>query len=97
MPEVYSKNIEGVSTTGSFSVDGWVKGVVTDTTIPAMDVNIVSNNASFKYPDLPKGVEAISINASLKNDSGNADDTYVTIKDLKFKIDEDAFKNLGQY
>lgn len=92
MPEVYSKNIEGVSTTGSFSVDGWVKGVVTDTTIPAMDVNIISNNASFKYPDLPKGVEAISINASLKNDSGNADDTYVTIKDLKFKIDEDAFK-----
>ena len=92
MPEAYSKSIEGVSTTGSFSVDGWVKGWVTDTTIPTMDVRIVSNNASFKYPDLPKGVEAISIDASLKNDSGNADDTYVTIKNLKFKIDEDEFK-----
>jgi len=92
MPEAYSKSIEGVSTTGSFSVDGWVKGWVTDTTIPTMDVRIISNNASFKYPDLPKGVEAISIDASLKNDSGNADDTYVTIKNLKFKIDEDEFK-----
>ena len=66
---------------------------MTETSIPAMEVSIVSNNTSFKYPELPKGVEAISINASVRNDSGNVDDTYINIKNLNFKIDQDVFKS----
>ena len=43
----------------------------------------------FKYPDLPKRVENITINASLKNDDGNPDHTYIDIETLNFKIDKD--------
>ncbi len=93
IPETYSKDIEGVTTTGSFKVEGFVKGLVTETSIPKMDIKMVSNNASFKYPSLPKSVEDISINASIKNDSGNADDTYISIRDLQFRIDQDVFKS----
>ena len=93
IPETYSKDIEGVTTTGSFKVEGFVKGLVTETHIPKMDIKMVSNNASFKYPSLPKSVEDISINASIKNDSGNMDDTYVSIRDLQFRIDQDVFKS----
>ena len=93
IPESYSKDIEGVTTTGGFNIDGFVKGMVTDTTIPKMDIKMVANNASFKYPSLPKSVEDISINASIKNDSGNVDDTYVSIRDLQFRIDQDVFKS----
>lgn len=93
LPEAYTQNLEDVKTTGSFTVEGWAKGLMTETSIPAMEVSIVSNNASFKYPELPKGVEAISINASVRNDSGNVDDTYINIKNLNFKIDQDVFKS----
>ena len=93
LPEAYTQNLEDVKTTGSFTVQGWAKGLMTETSIPAMEVSIVSNNASFKYPDLPKGVEAISINASVRNDSGNVDDTSINIKNLNFKIDQDVFKS----
>ncbi len=93
IPESYSKDIEGVTTTGSFKVEGFVKGLVTETSIPKMDIKMVSNNASFKYPSLPKSVEDISINASIKNDSGNPDDTYISIRDLQFRIDQDVFKS----
>lgn len=93
LPEAYTQNLEDVKTTGSFTVQGWAKGLMTETSIPAMEVSIVSNNASFKYPELPKGVEAISINASVRNDSGNVDDTYINIKNLNFKIDQDVFKS----
>ena len=93
IPQEYSKDLEDVTTTGNFKVDGLIKGLVTDTTIPNLDIRIVSDNASFKYPDLPKSVDDISINASINNDSGKADDTYVKIKDLKFKIDQDVFKS----
>lgn len=93
IPETYSKNIENVQTTGDFKVSGIIKGKVTETTIPTLDISIKSNNASFKYPDLPKKVENIIIDAQIKNDTGNADDTYVAVNTLDFKIDSDVFKS----
>ena len=93
IPEAYSKNLDNVQTTGDFKVKGLIKGLVSETSIPNLDINIVSNNASFKYPDLPKRVENISINASIKNDNSKADDTYLNIDQLNFKIDNDVFKS----
>ena len=93
IPEAYSKNIENVETTGNFKIKGIIKGIVSEETIPTLDINIASNNASFKYPDLPKRVENININTSIKNTTGNVDDTYVNINALDFKIDQDVFKS----
>ena len=93
IPKTYSKNISNVETSGNFKVNGKIKGLVTETTIPTLDINIASNNASFKYPDLPKRVENISINAAIKNTTGNVDDTFLDLKTLNFKIDEDEFKS----
>jgi hypothetical protein len=93
IPEVYSKNIAQVETTGDFKVKGILKGLISDETIPTMDISITSDNASFKYPDLPKKVENITINTTIKNTTGNMDDTYLDIKTLNFKIDNDVFKS----
>ncbi|MEP1490416.1 MAG: AsmA-like C-terminal region-containing protein [Algibacter sp.] len=93
IPKEYSKNIDDVETSGDFKVKGSVKGMVTDETIPKLDINIASKNASFKYPDLPKGVSDIVINTSIKNTTGLLDDTYVDISTLNFKIDDDVFKS----
>ncbi len=93
IPETYSKNISQVETTGDFKVKGELKGLVTEETIPTMDISITSNNASFKYPDLPKRVENITINTTVKNTTGNVDDTYLDINALNFKIDNDVFKS----
>lgn len=92
MPAVYAKNLDNVETTGNFNVNGIIKGKVTETTIPTLDISISSDNASFKYPDLPKRVENIVIDTKIKNETGNADDTYVAINTLNFKIDSDVFK-----
>lgn len=93
IPEAYSKNLDNVETTGNFNVNGIIKGKVTETTIPTLDIKIKSDNASFKYPDLPKRVENIVIDTEIKNETGNADDTYVAINTLNFKIDSDVFKS----
>lgn len=93
MPERYSKNLDGVETSGDFSIDGIIKGLMSDKTIPTVDIKMVSNNAWFKFPDLPKRVENININASVKNDNGNPDDTYIDLSTLNFKIDQDVFKS----
>ena len=93
IPETYSKNIATVETTGDFKVKGELKGLISEETIPTMDISITSDNASFKYPDLPKRVENISINTIIKNTTGYINDTYLEIKTLNFKIDNDEFKS----
>ncbi|PWH84256.1 AsmA family protein [Algibacter marinivivus] len=93
IPKDYSKSIENVQTTGDFKVKGLIKGLSSDETIPNLDISITSNNASFKYPDLPKRVSNISIDTRIKNETGKTDDTYIDIKTLNFKIDDDVFKS----
>lgn len=95
MPEEYSKNIEDVETRGDFVVNGFLKGIVDETYIPKMQINISSNNAAFKYPDLPKAVEDITIEAVVNNETGLAEDTYVDINNLNFRIDQDSFRATG--
>ncbi|RZN84819.1 MAG: AsmA family protein [Winogradskyella sp.] len=93
IPKEYTKDIANVETTGDFTVNGIIKGLISDETIPHLDININSDNASFKYPELPKKVENIIIDTSIKNTTGNVEDTYIDINTLNFKIDEDVFKS----
>ena len=91
IPAAYSGDINKVKTTGQFSVDGKVKGNLTETTIPTFDVKIASNNASFQYPDLPKSVKNIVIDTHIVNETGLMNDTYVNLHNLSFAIDQDVF------
>lgn len=95
IPKEYVKELDGVTTTGNFTVNGMVKGIVDDTHIPMLDIKINSTNASFKYPDLPKAVQNISIAVELKNETGLLKDTYVTIGGITFKIDNETFNLNG--
>ncbi|EAQ49839.1 MULTISPECIES: AsmA-like C-terminal region-containing protein [Leeuwenhoekiella] len=96
IPEVYAKNLDGVTTTGDFKVMGSIKGIVDETHIPMLDIAINSNNASFKYPELPKSVEDIIIDAQIVNETGNVDDTYLRLGNLNFRIDQDVFNAKGR-
>ncbi|WP_378185612.1 AsmA-like C-terminal region-containing protein [Aquimarina sp. W85] len=97
IPQTYAKNLDGITTTGDFTVDGKVKGIVNDTQIPTLNVKISSNNASFKYPDLPKSVKNINLNTSLINTTGMVDDTYIDLDQLTFTIDNDVFAAKGNF
>ncbi len=90
-PEQYSKDIKDVATSGNFMVEGEFKGKIDDIHIPTFRIDISSDEASFKYPDLPKAVEKIVIKAEITNETGLVKDTYVTIEKASFGIDQDRF------
>ncbi|MBF4982967.1 AsmA family protein [Nonlabens mediterrranea] len=92
IPEVYRKNLDGITTTGDFTVNGVINGMVDDVHIPKLDINISSNNASFKYPDLPQSVTKIDIDTQIKNTTGLTEDTYVRIGNVAFNIGQDRLK-----
>ncbi|MBP1840422.1 AsmA-like C-terminal region-containing protein [Formosa algae] len=91
IPKEYSKEIENVNTTGDFVVQGNFNGTVDDTHIPKFNIDITSNNASFKYPDLPQSVSNITIDTKIANETGLLENTYVNINALTFKIAQDVF------
>ena len=91
IPAQYAGNLKTVQTTGDFTVVGFAKGMLTETTIPKFNVEISSKNASFKYPDLPKSVTNIMIDTKIINESGLLKDTYVNLDQLSFRIDQDVF------
>ncbi|HAF75942.1 MAG TPA: AsmA family protein, partial [Maribacter sp.] len=91
IPEIYSKNIENVTTTGDFAVNGNFNGVVDETHIPKFHIELKSDNASFKYPDLPKAVKNVFFDVQIDNKTGIVEDTYVNINKASFMIDEDKF------
>ena len=91
VPEVYSGNINSVQTTGDFIVSGKVNGLYSEKTVPKFNIKIASNNASFKYPDLPKSVNNIVIDTHIVNETGNLNETFVNLNKLSFAIDKDVF------
>ncbi|MBQ4914052.1 AsmA-like C-terminal region-containing protein [Maribacter sp. MMG018] len=91
IPEAYSKDIANVATTGNFEVEGAFEGIVDEEHIPKFNITINSDNASFKYPDLPKSVKNIFIDVAINNTTGIVEDTYVDINKASFMIDEDKF------
>lgn len=91
VPEAYSGDINKVETSGDFIVNGVVKGSLNETTIPKFNIEIKSDNAMFKYPDLTKAVKNIIIDTHIVNETGLMNDTYVNLNKLSFAIDQDVF------
>lgn len=91
IPETYASSIENVKTTGDFSVNGFAKGLFSDTSVPKFNIAIQSKNGSFQYPNLPKSVKNIVIDTKIINETGKMDDTFVNLDQLSFSIDQDVF------
>ena len=91
IPAAYESSLDNVKTTGDFTIVGFAKGRYSDTTVPKFNIAIASNNASFKYPDLPKSVQNIVIDTKIINETGILNNTYVNLDKLSFKIDQDVF------
>ena len=96
LPKQYSGNLAKIQTKGNFDLQGEIKGIYSKTSIPKINVSLASQNAMFKYSDLPKAVRNINLNAKVINDSGNSKDTYIAVDKLTFRIDEDVFSTNGK-
>jgi len=80
IPSVFRSGYESMLTQGTFSLNGMVKGKMTETELPAWDFDLKVDNASFRYPDLPAGFEKITIRANTKREQGaNMDNIRVDV------------------
>jgi hypothetical protein len=91
VPAVYMKNFEIITTTGSFILSGYIKGVYNDKQMPNAGVNLAIDNAMFKYPNLPKSVNNINIKANAYYDGAVFDRTTLDVDKLHFEMAGNPF------
>ena len=85
IPAVYSKEFASIKTKGKLELKGFAKGIYNDKSLPAFGVKLGISDAMFKYPDLPKSVDNISVLLEVNNPDGVPDHTVVDVK--KFHIE----------
>ncbi|MGN6569012.1 MAG: hypothetical protein ACTHJ0_13715 [Flavipsychrobacter sp.] len=91
VPGIYQNNFKDIKTSGKAAFNGFVKGTYNKTQMPAYEVNLSVENASFQYPDLPGKVSDIQIKMQAKNPDGVTDHTVVNIEKGHIAFDNEPF------
>lgn len=91
VPAVYMKDFESVKTSGKLILDGFIKGIYSEKTMPNVGLNLVVENAMFKYPDLPKAVNNINIDTKVFFDGVQNDNTTVDLNKFHLEMGSNPF------
>ncbi len=93
VPAVYMKGFESLKASGTFSLDGAIKGVYssTDSTLPDIDLKLLVNDGVISYPDLPEKISAVGINAVVAMDGKEMDKTVVDVTKFHFELAGNPF------
>ncbi len=91
VPDLYAEHFSTLETSGTFTLDGFVKGMYTEESLPAFQLNVGASDAMLSYPEMPGKLSDIQIDLSLKNTGGEVDATVIDLKLLQAKLLQDPF------
>ncbi|GHT25363.1 membrane protein [Bacteroidia bacterium] len=91
IPAVYMTDFATIQTTGELTLDGYAKGTYNDKQTPSAGVNLAVDNAMFKYPDLPKSVDKITIALKAFYDGEVFDRTTLDVDKFHFEMAGNPF------
>jgi hypothetical protein len=86
VPAIYAKGFEGLTAQGSLKLDGYLKGTYCGKQLPNAGLTLAVNDASFKYPSLPKSVENINIDLKVFWDGVQNDNSTVDLNKFHLEI-----------
>lgn len=87
IPAIYQNNFSQLKTSGNAAFSGMVKGVYSETQIPAFNFNLNISDGFFQYPGLPAPVKNVALNMEVANPDGKPDNTVVQISKGHIEIE----------
>ncbi len=87
MPQDFDK----VKTSGKIAFDGLAKGTYNDNVMPAFAFNLKVADASFRYPDLPAGMNNIQVDLKVNSPDANLDHMEINLARMHMEVDKDPF------
>jgi len=91
IPAIYSRDFEGLKTSGEVSLNASADGVMTETEVPAFNVELKIADALFQYPAMPKSLNDINAEIRLHNAGGVMDNTLLEISKFRFTMAGNPF------
>jgi hypothetical protein len=86
IPAIYSKNFKDLKSSGILSINGFVKGHYSESSMPGFGADIKIEKGMFQYPSLPTAVNNVNLKASILNPSGVPDATIIDVSALHFQV-----------
>ena len=86
VPSAYLKDYKGLETSGTFALNGAVKGLLTETSYPAFSLNLEVQNATVKYPELPGKITNIGLKTAISNPGGSLDLTVIDVQKMHLEM-----------
>ena len=85
--------MEGISTSGILDANVKFNGYYDSLTnhVPTIDANISLKNGSIKTSELPAPVEEINFESSVKNTTGNLENTSIEVSSFHLKMNKEQF------
>ncbi|MFR9166529.1 MAG: AsmA-like C-terminal region-containing protein [Dysgonomonas sp.] len=91
LPSMYTDDFKNIKTSGTASLDAYVKGVMNETTYPAFNLKLLVHDAMFQYPSLPKSVNNINVDILVDSKGGSLDNTVIDISKFTFTMGGNPF------
>lgn len=93
IPVFYMKDFAELKASGTFSLDGTVRGTYSaaDSTMPDIIAKLIVSDGVISYPDLPEKITAININGEVKTDGKEMDNTTVDLSRFHFELAGNPF------
>ena len=93
VPAFYMKDFEELKATGTFTLNGTVKGVYSDadSTLPDVAAHLAVSDGVISYPALPEKITGINIKADVQTDGREMDNTTVDVSRFHFELAGNPF------
>jgi len=87
IPAEFTGDLQNVNAKGALKLDGFVRGVYNDNSMPAIGLDINVADGFLQYPDLPESIADILLDAHfLIPEGNNMDDMTIDVNELKMNI-----------
>ena len=91
IPAIYMSDFDGLEARGSLALEGFVRGTMTEETMPSVGIDLVVQDAGFSYPDLPESLENMHMNLNIFYDGVDDDKTTVDLHSFHIEMAGNPF------
>jgi hypothetical protein len=86
LPAIYTKDFESIESSGNLELNGFLRGAMTEETLPPFGINLKVQDGMFKYPQLPSSVSGVNLVAAVSNPGKTNDETVVDVSELRMLL-----------
>jgi len=79
VPAIYLQDFESLETSGNLALEGTISGVMKDSILPDVTLQLLVTDGFFSYPDLPKDVSDVQIGLDVNYRGADMDATTVNL------------------